>query len=234
LRHDAKSDTVYLTNQLIKLPSKRARPEDEDGQTEAKILAAARKVFVREGTAGARMQEIAAEAGVNQALLHYYFRSKDRLAQAVFKEAAGRLMPAILALLGSDASIEDKVERFVHLYIDNVRQSPFLPGYILAELHHHPDRIESLRDAAGIDPKLLGAVLVGKLGKQIKARVKEGTMRPISPEQFVVNLLSLSVFPFAARPMLNVAIGLDDKKFETFLNARRKELPGFILAGLRP
>lgn len=180
------------------------------------------------------MQEIAAEAGVNQALLHYYFRSKDRLAQAVFKEAAGRLMPAILMLLGSDATIEEKVERFVHLYIDNVRQSPFLPGYILAELHHHPDRIESLRDAAGIDPEALSAVLIGKLGKQIKARVKQGTMRPISPEQFVVNLLSLSVFPFAARPMLNVALGLDDKKFESFLNTRRKELPGFILAGLRP
>lgn len=216
------------------MSSKRITPRDKDGQTEAKILAAARKVFVREGTAGARMQEIAAEAGVNQALVHYYFRSKDRLAKAVFKEAASRLMPAVISLLGSEATIEEKVERFVHLYIDNVRRSPFLPGYILAELHHHPERIESLRDAAGIDPTVLGNVLVGKLGKQIKARVKEGTMRPISPEQFVVNLLSLSVFPFAARPMLNVALGFDDKKFETFLNARRKELPGFILAGLRP
>src|SRR3954463_14492640 len=106
-----------------------------DGETEQRILDAARRVFLRRGTAGARMQEIAAEAGVNQALLHYYFRSKQRLAEAVFREAAGRLVPSVVRLLGSDASLEQKVEQFVHLYIDTVREQPFLPGYILAELH---------------------------------------------------------------------------------------------------
>jgi AcrR family transcriptional regulator len=215
------------------MPPKRKAAE-RDGQTEAKILSAARKIFVREGTAGARMQEIAAAAGVNQALLHYYFRSKDRLAQAVFREAAGRLMPAIIGLLASGATIEEKVERFVHLYIDNVRASPFLPGYILAELHHHPDRIESLREAAGIDPARLKSVLAGNLGKQLKEYQKAGKIRRISPEQFVVNLIALSVFPFAARPMLYAALGMDDRKFDAFLNARRRELPQFILAGLRP
>ena len=82
------------------------RPAERDGDTERRILQAARTVFVRRGTAGARMQEIAAEAGVNQALLHYYFRSKQRLAEAVFREAAARLVPAVLTLLGSEASLE--------------------------------------------------------------------------------------------------------------------------------
>lgn len=214
--------------------SKRKPAADRDGQTEAKILAAARNVFVREGTAGARMQEIAAEAGVNQALLHYYFRSKDGLAQAVFQDAAARLFPAVLALLASDATIEDKVERFVHLYIDNVRANPFLPGYILAELHHHPDRIDALREAAGIDPVYLQRVAIAGFKKQIDQYVRAGKMRRISPEQFVVNMMSLCVFPFAARPLLNVALGMDKSKFEKFLNVRRRELPAFILAGLRP
>jgi AcrR family transcriptional regulator len=213
---------------------KRKPAAEKDGQTEAKILAAAKKVFVREGTSGARMSEIAAEARVNQALLHYYFRSKDRLAQAVFRDVAGRLFPAIVTLLGSDASIPQKVEKFVRLYIDNMRENPFLPGYILAELHHHADRIESFRDAAGIDPATIKSLLTGKLARQIKAEVAAGRMRRMSAENFVVNLISLSVFPFAARPMLYLALGMNDKTFEAFLDQRRRELPAFILAGLRP
>ena len=79
-------------------------PNSPDPQaSEQRILAAARSVFIRRGTAGARMQEIAEEAGVNQALLHYYFRTKDRLAEAVFAEVAGRLAPAIVGALGSVA-----------------------------------------------------------------------------------------------------------------------------------
>jgi len=152
----------------------------------------------------------------------------------VFRDAAARLFPAVLALLASNATIEEKVERFVHLYIDNVRANPFLPGYILAELHHHPDRIDALREAAGIDPVHLQRVAIAAFKKQIDQYVRAGKMRRISPEQFIVNMMSLCVFPFAARPLLNVALGMDESKFEKFLNVRRRELPAFILAGLRP
>src|SRR6478609_11918950 len=84
-------------------------PEERDGDTEQKILDAARSVFIRQGTSGARMQEIAQEAGVNQALLHYYFRSKERLAQAVFQQLASRLFPALIQTLASDVSIDEKI-----------------------------------------------------------------------------------------------------------------------------
>src|SRR5436190_20088600 len=82
-----------------------------DGRTEQRILDAAHTVFVRSGTAGARTQEIAREAGVNSALLHYYFRSKERLAQAVFTRAASQLFPTVLRILASDAALKDKVEQ---------------------------------------------------------------------------------------------------------------------------
>lgn len=207
---------------------------DADGDTERRILDAARRVFVRRGTSGARMQEIAAEAGVNQALLHYYFRSKDRLAAAVFREAAGRLLPAVAGLLGSDASLEQKVERFVHLYIDTVRETPFLPGYVLSELHHYPERLGALESAASAQPVQLVGALLERLRVQLEARAADGTMRHITPEQFVVNLLALAVFPFAARPALYLAFGMDDEAFGRFLDERRAELPGFILTALRP
>ena len=210
-------------------------PAGRDGDAEQRILDAARAVFIRRGTAGARMQEIAEEAGVNQALLHYYFRSKDRLAEAVFRQVAGRMVPSVVEILGSDVSLEEKVERFVHLYLDSLRRTPFIPGYILAELHHHPERIPKLlAEATGSTPATLAAPVLRKLGSQIDERVRAGTMRPIAPEQLVVNLLSLCIFPFAARPVLRALLGLDDAGFARFIELRRGELPGFVLNALRP
>src|SRR6478672_10679750 len=87
--------------------------QQADSDTERRILDAAHVVFLRRGTAGARTQEIAKEAGVNSALLHYYFRSKARLAEAVFQRAAGQLLPAIVRILSSDAELEAKVEQVV-------------------------------------------------------------------------------------------------------------------------
>ena len=211
-----------------------AAPDARDGDTEQRILRAACTVFVRRGTAGARMQEIAAEAGVNQALLHYYFRSKDRLAAAVFREVAGRLVPAAVGVLGSEAALEEKVERFVHLYIDTVRQHPFLPGYLLAELHHHPERLTTFVDPAAGQPVRLAGALLQQLGAQLRERAAAGQIRPIAPEQFVANLLALCALPFVARPLLQAAFGLDEAAFERFLDERRSELPGLILHGLRP
>jgi TetR/AcrR family transcriptional regulator len=222
---------------MAKLPSK-ARPNptsDRDGATERRILDAARTVFMRRGTSGARMQEIAEEAGVNQALLHYYFRSKDGLSEAVFREAAGRLVPAVASVLESDDSLEQKVEQFVHLYIDTVRKTPFLPGYILAEMHHHPERLPALAaSVAGGLPAARTKKLRSRLDAELRARAAAGTMRPIGAEQFLINVLALCAFPFVARPMLGVVFGMDESAFERFLDERRAELPGFIFSAVRP
>src|SRR5689334_20008074 len=126
------------------IKQKHSRKVERDTDTEQRILEAAKAVFVRRGTAGARMQEIAEEAGVNQALLHYYFRSKERLAQAVFREIAGRMFPAIIGILGGDLSIDNKIDALVHTYLDTMSRTPFMAGYILSELHYHPDRISQL------------------------------------------------------------------------------------------
>src|SRR6476620_5404881 len=121
---------------------KKSSTRKHDGETETRILNAAKAVFIRRGTAGARMQDIAEEAGVNQALLHYYFRSKERLSQAVFRDSAGRMFPALIQIVGGEQSITDKIDLIVDTYLTAMSRSPFLPGYIISELHHHPERIQ--------------------------------------------------------------------------------------------
>lgn len=210
-------------------------PAELDGDTEQRILDAAHTVFMKTGTAGARMQEIAREAGVNSALLHYYFRSKDRLAEAVFHRAAGQLLPAVAGVLASDRPLAEKVRAIVEIELDRLSRTPYLPAYIISELAHHPERITHFISAlTGSQPDALGRRLLRVVGGQIDEEVRARRMRPIAPEQFLVNLLSLCIFPFAARPMISAMMGLDDKAFARFIRERREKLPDFFLNALRP
>ena len=210
------------------------RPATADQETEARILAAAQAVFVRRGTAGARMQEIAREAGVNQALLHYYFRSKERLSAAVFQQFASRLFPALIQVLGSDVTLEEKIRRILSLYLENLSRQPFLPGYLISELHHHPERVEQvLTGVAGGRLDTVMQPLFARLQQQIDDGVTAGVLRPIGAEQLVANLISLAIFPFAARPMLSIILGFDDAGFARFIETRKETLPAFVLRGLR-
>jgi AcrR family transcriptional regulator len=209
--------------------------QSRDRDTEQRILDAAHVVFLRRGTAGARMQEIAKEADVNSALLHYYFRSKERLAEAVFQRAAMQLMPAVIRILGSDAELDAKVQQVVDAELQQLQKTPYLPGYILSELTHHPERARQLFSTmTGLTPADIGTRVFKVLGAQINRRVKAGTMHPIAPEQFAINLLALCVFPFAARPMVMALAGLDQAGFDHFIERRRRELAPFFLRALRP
>ena len=171
---------------------------------------------------------------MNSALLHYYFRSKERLAEAVFTRAAGQVFPAVLRILASDVELEEKVEQVVRVELDHLSRAPYLPAYILSELAHHPERAPQLAAAMGVVPAEVGAAVFGTLKKQIDARVRAGGMHAIQPEQLVVNLLAMCVFPFAARPLLMALLRFDPAGFDRFIDRRRNELAPFVLRALRP
>jgi TetR/AcrR family transcriptional regulator len=212
----------------------RRRPK-RDTDTEARILDAAHVVFVRRGTAGARMQEIADEAGVNKALLHYYFRSKSRLAAAVFQRVARGLFLRVSEILGSDADLDDKVRRVIQLYLEQLTKTPYAPAYVISELNQHPDRAAQFVEAVRqIRAQSLNDDVLDTLGKQIRRRVRAGAMRAISTPQFIANLASLCIFPFAARPMLCAILDLDERGFSRFIEERKTVLPEFFLNALRP
>jgi TetR/AcrR family transcriptional regulator len=211
------------------------RPEGPGSDAEQRILDAAHRVFLRRGSAGARTQEIADEAGVNKALLHYYFRTKERLAAAVFRRAASKLMPPVIATLASDDELETKIERVIEIELDVLLRHPYLPGYIISELTHNPARARQLIAAlTGVSLDDLAPRVFDAIGRQIRERVREGSMRAVAPDQFVLNLLSLCIFPFAARPMVQAVLGLDDAAFERLIARRKRDLPAFFLQALRP
>jgi len=215
-------------NQLVNTPPPAASDAPADEETRERILNAAHRVFLRAGTAKARTQEIADEAGVNKALLHYYFGSKAALADAVFAQQAAQLLPRIFGILGApDRSIEQKVRAVVAEQIGFHRANPYLAGFLATELHVEPDRIRRLLAPHGTPP-------LAVLERQLADAAAAGTMRPMPVVQFVLALMGALMLPFLLRPMVSLFFDLEGERFDAFLDERQALLPDFFLAGLRP
>jgi AcrR family transcriptional regulator len=199
------------------------------GQTKtdakSRILDAADDVFVRRGIDGARMQEIADQAGVNKALLHYYFRSKAELARAVWLRIASSFVPGIFQMMASDVSLDDKIDRFVDAYHTTLTRHPYLLAYVISEAARHPDLVESFYSP---ERRRAARRMIEKLREQIDDRVKAKKTPPVSAEQFFITLASSCLFPFAARPMIAEFLGLSTAGVREFLDRRRTELPAFL------
>jgi AcrR family transcriptional regulator len=195
--------------------------------TEALILEAARKVFLENGFDGTTMQMIANEAGINKALLHYYFRSKDRLFEGVFIEAFSQMIPNIMRIFFSEQPIQEKIRAWVDAYISALMKYPQIPQFILHELHRNPERIVEMIKSTGINPEMIFA--------QAKQEMEKGTIKPMDPRQLIVNMLALCIFPFAARPMIQGFIfNNDTNAYDIFLENRKKEVTEFILNAIKP
>ncbi len=150
----------------------------------------------------------------------------------MFRRTLETLLPELIAILASDLELEEKIERVVHSYLDQLSRRPYIPSYVISEITHHPDRVPKLFEAA--EAQQMKRRVLTTLRRQIARRTGKGTLVPIAPEQFLVNLVALSVFPFAARPLLMGAFGLDAKGFQRFIDQRRREVPALIMRALRP
>ena len=195
------------------------------GHAKTRILDAADEIFVRRGIDGARMQEIADHAGVNKALLHYYFRSKADLARAVWMRIASSFVPGIFEMMASDLPLDDKIDHFVEAYHAKLTRHPYLLAYVISEAARHPDLVGDFFSA---ERREAAHRMIGKLRAQIEQQAKAKGAAPLSAEQFFVTLAGSCLFPFAARPMIAEALAIRAKAFDGFMEQRRTDLPAFL------
>ncbi len=195
--------------------------ENKDS-TEQKILDASHLVFLKKGLDGTRMQEIADTAGINKALLHYYFRSKQKLFEAIFRNIISEAFPNIRGLIFSDLPFEKKVEGFVEKYIDMLVKNPYLPAFILKEINRDPDFLYTTLKNLGIKPAEILVVF--------EKEMETGRIRNMDSRHLITNIISLIIFPFAASPILNILFFEGNKKsYREFLVSRKKTVTEFIL-----
>ncbi|WP_405397058.1 TetR/AcrR family transcriptional regulator [Maribacter sp. Asnod2-G09] len=198
----------------------------KDENTEEQILEAAKIVFQAKGMDGARMQEIADKAGINKAMLHYYFRSKQLLFEAVFKNMFSLLAPQLNAILNGDSTIEDIIKNFTFNYISFISEHPYLPNFIIQELNRNPEFILKMKGNPGF-PNLV------KFKKQVEKEVEEGIIKPISAEQLFINIFALNVFPFVAKPLIMAFSNVESTAYEQLMEERKTEVANFIINSIK-
>ncbi len=199
--------------------------------TEDVIFDAAREVFTEKGFDGARMQEIAEKANINKALLHYYYRTKEKLFNAIFERVFGDFIPKITGMLETDVPLVEKIEFFVEHYIDFIMRNPHIPSFIIHELNRHPQRVI---DLIGNKTGLIKNNAFGKFAESVEQEIKKGNIISVDPEQLIVNIIGLCIFPFVAKPILMGVIFKNDKKrYREFLESRKKEVAQFIISAIR-
>ena len=163
---------------------------------------------------------------IKKAMLHYYYRSKQLLFEAVFKNAFSLLAPQLNAVLNDDSSIEEKVRNFSSNYISFIAEHPYLPNFIIQELNRNPDFILKMKESNGF-PNL------EKFKKQVDVEVANGIIKKIKAEQLFINILALNVFPFIAKPLIQNLIDADESDFQYIIEERKTEVADFIINSIK-
>lgn len=195
--------------------------------TEQRILEAAKKVFLLRGLDGARMQDIADEAGINKAMLHYYFRSKERLFEVIFDSMAGKIIPDLTSIVEQDLPIVVILDRIVHRYIDFVSENPQLPLFIISELTKDPERIKNLLNHTDNFSKMQ------IFGVKVMQAMQTGDIKKVHPLHLIINIMAMCIFPFIAQPMIKHVMKISEEAYALVLNQRKEQVSLFLHAALR-
>lgn len=209
------------------------KKKNKEGQksTEQKIKDAAQKLFTQKGFAATKTRDIAKEAGINLALLNYYFRSKEKLFEIIMRENLAQFLQVIASHFSNmSLNLEQKIEILVSTYIDMLIENPDLPLFILYEMHagrknEGNEGNETLKKMAKYRTAFF---------KELEQAIKTGTMPKIHPLHIVSNLIGLTVFPFIARPMLTERVGkINRKQFNELMLERKKLIPLWMKSMLK-
>ncbi len=197
--------------------------------TRETIFKAASEIFEEKGYAGARMQEIADRAGINKALLHYYFATKEQLFMAVFQVLLRKMFEKIISIFAEDISFREKIRRFLDEHVEFLIKNPKLPLFLLNEISRNPSLSEGLKET--VQYGQLRDLIYEKHAKELKGYgIKKNDM-----PQLMITLVSMSVFPFAARDMLTLmmpSLG-DNKKFNALMRERKEFATDFVVTALK-
>lgn len=198
---------------------------DNLSNTEVKILDAAREIFHQKGFNGARMQEIADLAGINKALLHYYFKNKESLFEKIFNETFAQIASKLTEIFLSEMTLMSKIEIFVNFYLNFISRHSYIVQFVINALYEKPEQLREIILKQNLSPELLL--------DQIKKQLKDEMGLDIDPLHIYVNILGLVIFPVVAKPLIQSIFAIPDERMAVFFEERKKIVPIFIANALK-
>ena len=217
-----KSISVIYLYSILNTMAKKSKPK-ADSTTKEKIIEAARKLFTQQGYTAIKTRDIAKEAGINLALLNYYFRSKENLFEIVMKENFTQFIKGISELVNNEeTSINKKIELLVANYIEMLSLNPDMPLFVLSHSKEKPQLMK-------VRETFMNSVFM----KQVQQEVKAGKIAPINPANLVMNIIGLTIFPFIGRRIIQNSNGITSQQFNVLMQERKKMIPKWIEAMLK-
>ncbi|MDP4265877.1 MAG: TetR/AcrR family transcriptional regulator [Bacteroidota bacterium] len=201
---------------------------EKNKDAEKDIIEAARKVFITKGFSSATTRDIAKEANVNIAMVHYYYRSKENLFDIIFEEAFKTLISSILDATNSNIALFEKIELIIHNYINTLISNPYLPNFIVNEITQNPERIEKKFKDKDIYNKVFK-----RLSEDIENETIKGTIREINPISLFMNILSMCIFPFLAKPIFKWVFEFGESYYGELLEERKKIITEFVINAIK-
>lgn len=187
----------------------------EEAQTQKLIIEKAKILFFQKGFLNATTQEIADEAGINRALIHYYFRSREQMLDALLVETIQEKKDRVRSILTSDRPFREKIASYIDTVVDYGLMYPYLENFIISETARHPDR---LKDICSKDRVKSSDLISAELEEEIRKK----RIAPISAVHFMVNLSALCNYPLLAKSVLQVIHGMTDASYRKFLQERKQ------------
>jgi AcrR family transcriptional regulator len=205
---------------------------DNNGvNTEQIILEAAEAEFLEKGYGNAKTVAIAKKAGVSHSMLHYYFRTKEQLFQKVFKDKVQTFTQIFGVIFEQNTDFTETLRLIIETQFKFVAQNPQLPLFIFREILSNKENREWAIET--LFPYMIP--FVAAIEKMLLIEISKGTIRPISVQDLLMNIISINISVFVALPLLKENLHLDnDKMLEIFLNERCKSNVQFIFDALRP
>lgn len=189
-----------------------------DGSTEEKIKTAARKLFTQKGFSATKTRDIANEAGINLALLNYYFRSKEKLFEIIMLENLGHFFQGVMIIVNDEKTdFHKKIQLLVDFYISRLIDNPDVPLFVLNEARNNPENLSIQFD-----------IINSCFMKQFLEEIKKNKIKKMNPVHLMINILGLTIFPFAARPMMKKIRNISDEEFYSLMMERKELVPEWI------
>lgn len=201
----------------------------QDRNTEQAIIEAACKIFQEKGFKETTMRDIAAEANINMAMVHYYFRSKENLFFLVLNEAFSLLLEKIITILTNDnLDIFEKIRIIIREYITFFHEKPYLPQFLMGEVIRNPERIgkQMLKNMSFLNVFRI-------FSDQLEKEYEKGTILHISALSLILNIISLCVFPAIIKPVACKLSNLDSTVFDHVIEDRKTEVADFIIKAIK-
>lgn len=203
--------------------------KNEETNTEQAILKAAEELFLEQGFEQTTTKQIAQRAGCNQALLHYYYRTKDNLFVQIFEEKAKFIATHFLDINSTAQTLEERISQMVELHFELFRKNPRLVPFLLKEVLSDPVRVAPILDKI----KQYMVKIFGKIDEALHEEIEKGAARPVSTLNVILTLVSLDMAPFIIAPVLQRVLDLTDEQLDEQLDKRKPEVVEILLRQIR-